>query len=346
MWSLTWHEDVLCEVNGEGGQITSLVFLPDGRQLASACKDDSAIRLWSVEHGREVEPPMNHGVAVSAIAASKDGKWIVSGGLDGNVVIWNTTSHQKEGKSSESHELKITALDVSPDSLRVVSGSDDGAIMVWRIDSQPALHLELCPLGHQPEDSSDTSPVSSVKFSPAGGRIASGYIRSGYYTIRIWHSRTGDQLASISTDGQSTRSLAWSSDGRRLFTGGPHGSIKCFDIMTQRCLAKWEDPQSDVITSLLVSDTGQFLISGSASGRTIGIWDIRDISTCKLLHSYRRSDVLSAAISPNELYLVSGGKDRKIYRRCLSKVVERSYFFHVSIHHPHELIIFSPLLST
>ena len=286
---------------------------------------------------------MNLGVAVSAIAASKNGKWIVSGGVDGNVAIWNTTSHLQEGKSSESHKLKITALDVSPDSLDVASGSDDGAVMVWRIDPQPALRLELSPLGHQPEDS---SPVSSVKFSPAGSRIASGYIRSGYYTIRVWHSQTGDQLASFPTDGQSTRSLAWSSDGRQLFAGGPHGSIRCFDIVARRRLAKWEDSQSDVITSLHVSNTGQFLISASASGRTVDIWDIRDISARKHLHSYRRSDVLSVAMSPNELYLVSGGKDRKIYKRCLSKVVETSYFFYVSIHHPHELIVFIPLLST
>lgn len=328
LWSLTWYEDVLCKVNGEGGQISSLVFLPDGRQLASAFKDDSTIRLWSAENGLEAEPPMNLGVAVSAIAASKDGMWIVSGGVDGNVAIWNTTSRLKEGQSSESHKLKITALDVSPDSLRVVSGSDDGTIMVWRIDSQPALHLELVsPLGHQLEDS---SPVSSVKFSPAGGRIASGYIRSGYSTIRIWNSWTGDQLASFPTDGQSTRSITWSSDGRRLFAGGPHGSIRCFDVVAQRRLAKWENSQSDVITSLHVSGGGQFLISASASGRTVDIWDIRDVSACKHFHSYRSADVLSTAMSPNELYLVSGGKDRKIYRRCLSKVVEMSYFFHVS----------------
>ncbi|KIJ65763.1 hypothetical protein HYDPIDRAFT_87169 [Hydnomerulius pinastri MD-312] len=283
---------------------------------------------------------MNLGVTVNAIAASKDGKWIVSGGVDGKVVIWNTTSRQKEGESGGRHELKITALDVTPDSSRVASGSDDGTVMVWRIDSEPALRLELCLLRHP-----DSSPVSSVKFSPAGGRIASGYTRSGYSTIRIWHSCTGDQLASIPTDGQSTRSLAWSSDGQRLFAGGPCGSIRCFDVATQRRIAKWEDSQSDVITFLCVSNTGQFLISASASGRTIDIWDIRDISTCKHLHSYRRSEVLSAAISPDGLYLVNGGKDRKIYKRCLSDVVETSYFFHVSIHHLYKFIIFIPLLS-
>ena len=165
-----------------------------------------------MEHGWEVKPLINLGVAVSTIAASKDGKWIVSRGVDGNVAIWNTASHQKEGKSSESHGLKITVLDVSPDSLHVASGSDDGTVMVWRIDSQPqALHLKLSPLQRQPKDS---LPVLSVKFSPASGRITSGYIRSGYHTIQIWHSWTGDQLASIPTNGQSTRLLAWSSDGR------------------------------------------------------------------------------------------------------------------------------------
>ncbi|KAF8450953.1 hypothetical protein L210DRAFT_2422437 [Boletus edulis BED1] len=85
-------------------------------------------------------------------------------------------------------------------------------------------------------------------------------------------------------------------------------------------------PGDDSITSLRVSDSNQFLISYSSPGRMVDIWDIRDTPASKPLCSYSRC--VAASTSPDDLYLASGGDDRKISIRSLTGVVKPSYFFH------------------
>ncbi|KAF8415910.1 WD40-repeat-containing domain protein, partial [Boletus edulis BED1] len=173
-----------------------------------------------------IHPTMEHGLVVNALVASRDGKWIVSGDDDGVVVIWNAAAHPiqelGEFKATEEGRHKITALDVSSDSSRVAVGSANGTMAIWSIETRVRI---VGPLRHR-----SLSQVSSLKFSPAGGRIASGYLAVGGddCSIRLWHSQTGAQLESIRNP-HSTYSLAWSVDGHRLFAGGPNGSIRCFD---------------------------------------------------------------------------------------------------------------------
>ncbi|KIJ11815.1 hypothetical protein PAXINDRAFT_15388 [Paxillus involutus ATCC 200175] len=262
---------------------------------------------------------MNLGVAVHVIASSKDGNLIVTGDVDGKVVFWDT-SLQKRCEAAERHGKMITALDVSSHR-HVASGSNDGTVIVWKM-GKPGFPPVPGPLMHHGSIS-----VSSVKFSPAGSHIASACAHWGC-GVRIWHTRTGDQIESIRIDGSPTHSLAWSSDGRRLFAGCSNGSISCLDVITRKPFSKVVEPRpgDDSISSLHVSNSDQFLISFSAPGRTVDIWDIRDTPAYESLRSYSRC--ISASVSPDDLYLASSGDNTKIYIRSLSAVVEASYFFH------------------
>lgn len=307
--------------------------------MASLCKRDNKIQLWSMENDRleEIESPMvEHGTVISAIAASKDGKWIVSGNDDGVVVIWNTTTLpiQKVGelKAVKGDGRRITALDISPDSSRIAIGSENGMMVIWCIERKERI---LGPLQHQ-----TMSPVSSIKFSPVGGRIASSHLDHGRgdCSIQLWHSRTGARLESIGNP-HSTYSLAWSVDGHRLFAGGSAGSIKCFNVLT-RTLVEWRAPSiRDLITSLRVSNSGQILVSMS-SGRVnaIDIWNIWSIppSPCKPLRS--RNEVLMTSISPDDAHLISVGRDNDVTLWSLSTLIHKSYLSHVSIPDLYEFI--------
>ncbi|KAI5991684.1 hypothetical protein F5J12DRAFT_897480 [Pisolithus orientalis] len=309
-------DDALCQIDGPRGQILSLVFLADGKRVVCACKAEKTIRMWNIE-GHGEEQLMNLGVSVNAITSSKDGNLIVAGGVDGKVVVWDT-SLQKSCEAAERHGRMITALDVS--SLHVASGSSDGTILVWKL-GEPGFPPVPGPLMHH-----DSFSVSSVKFSPAGSHIASACAHWGC-SVKIWNARTGHQLAPIRIDGSPTHSLAWSSDGRRLFAGCSNGSISSFDTVTQKSSKVVEPrPGDDAISSLRISNSDQFLVSFSAPGRTVDIWDIRNTPACTPIRSYNRC--VSASISPDDLYLASSGIDRKISIRSLSKLVEASYFFH------------------
>ena len=317
--------DHLHEVNIEprhldihGGAVTSLVFLDDGKHIVCGCKDGS-IRRWRVSDWGEIGPTMKSDGTVNSVAASQDGKWVVSGGAGCKVTIWDASSHEKVGESTEQYERGVTALDISPDSSCVAAGSEDGSVIIWCLESRERI---AGPLRHK------QSRVSSVKFSPTGDRLASACTGWDCDSIRIWHSRTGDQLACLSADTKPTYSFAWTRDGRRLFAGGPRGSIRCFNVTTQSILSRFGDQISDSVTSLCISNNGRFLVAGSASGCSLSFWDINTLQPI-LPTLFQPSEVLTIAISPDDQHLASGAIDKKITVRSLPDIVPLSYFFHV-----------------
>lgn len=322
--------DILCRIDGLGGPISSLMFFAGGRRIATFRKGDHKLRVWSVENDqlqKETDSsPIEHDprATINAIASSKDGRYIISGDDHGNVMIWNTATHpsQKVGELVAA-EGKITALDVSPDSLRFVSGSEDGEMVVWSIEKGERL---VGPLKHQ------GLPVSSVKFSPTGGRIASAYdvVDRDNCSVQIWHSCTGAQLESVPI-AEPTCSLAWSTDSQRLFVGGSRGSVQCFDIANRYLLPECRARSRDLMTSLCLTRNGQLLVSVS-SGRAsvIDIWDTCNIRPSEPLRSC--SEVYIASISPDDTRLASVATENDITIRSLSTVIDTTYLFYVSMH--------------
>lgn len=298
--------------------VMSLVYHVDGKHIVGGCKDGS-IRRWRLDDWCEIGPMMKSDGTVNSVAASLDGRWIASGGVDCKVTIWNATSHQKASESAERHQTGVTALDISSDSLYVATGSEAGLVFVWRMESGGRV---AGPLKHQ------ESQVSSVRFSPIGDRLASACTGWDCNSIRIWHGRTGEQLACLSADTKPTYSLAWTRDGRRLFAGGPRGSIRCFDIASQSVLSGFWDQISDSVTSLEISNNGRFLVAGSASGCSLSLWDVNTFQRIRSTF-FQPSEVLTVAISPDDQHLVTGSSDKKIYIRCLSDIVPMTYFYHV-----------------
>ncbi|KAF8553285.1 hypothetical protein OG21DRAFT_1485545 [Imleria badia] len=303
-------------IDVNGSPVTSLVYLVDGKHIVGGCKDGS-IRRWRVNDGREIGPVMKSDGTVNSVAASPDGKWIASGGVDRKVTIWNADSHQKAGELTEQHQSGVTALDISPDSSWIAAGSEDGLVFVWRMESR---ELVVGPLRHQ------ESQVSSVRFSPTGDRLASACTGWDCHSIRIWDRRTGDQLVCLSADTKPTYSLSWTRDGRRLFAGGPRGSIRCFDIRSQSIISGFGD-LSDSVTSLSISNNDRFLVASSASGSSFGLWDVNTFQPIRPT-VFQPSEVLTVAISPDDEHFVIGSIDKKISIRSLSDMVPLTYFFH------------------
>ncbi|KAG8723617.1 hypothetical protein FRC09_002534 [Ceratobasidium sp. 395] len=72
--------------------VTSVVFSPDSRYIASA-STDSSIRIWSVETKEMCgEPLAGHKSEVAGIAFTSDGNCLVSGSGDRTVKIWDVRS--------------------------------------------------------------------------------------------------------------------------------------------------------------------------------------------------------------------------------------------------------------
>ena len=113
--------------------VTSTVFSPDGRWLASGSLDKT-IKLWEVASGREVRTFKGHAHGVASLAFSPDGRWLASGGEDKMVKIWEVTTG-REAQTLRGHVNDVTSVAFSPDGELVAGGSLGQTIRIWRLST-------------------------------------------------------------------------------------------------------------------------------------------------------------------------------------------------------------------
>ncbi|KAF2148087.1 hypothetical protein K461DRAFT_206629, partial [Myriangium duriaei CBS 260.36] len=94
------------------GCINAVCFSPDGRYVASA-SEDRIVKVWEIEHRREVRNLSGHMHGVNTVCFSPDGELIASGSEDNSVKIWTTQGTAV--KTLKGHSNSVTALCFSSD---------------------------------------------------------------------------------------------------------------------------------------------------------------------------------------------------------------------------------------
>ena len=123
------------------------------------------------------------------------------------------------------------------------------------------------------------SPVLDVAFSPDGERLATG-TQAGI--VRIWTTKTGQELQQWPAHRDNATSVAFSSDGRYVATGGWDQTVKVWDVEkvlqgeVDEPLLRWE--HNSRVWSVSFSPDGERL--ASAGGKEadekgeVKVWDI------------------------------------------------------------------------
>ena len=322
--------------HSHSAEVTSVVFSPDGRILASGSWDHT-IRLWDMETKKVTAILQGHSDGVTSLTFSPDGKTLTSGSWDHTIRLWDmelkkkTTVLQghllpvtslafspggktlasgswdhtirlwdmepnKETAAWQGHSLPVTSLAFSPDGKTLASGSDDNTIRLWDMESRK----ETASLPGHSDD------VTSLAFSPDGKTLASG---SRDKTIRLWDTRSKKQTGAWQGHSGPVYSLAFSPDGKTLASSSWDHIIRLWDTWSKKQTAAWQGHSGDV-TSLAFSPGGSTLASGS-DDNTIRLWDTR---SKKQTGAWQRhsDDVNSVAFSPDGKTLTSGSRDHTI----------------------------------
>ncbi len=211
-----------------------------------------------------------------------------------------------------------SSVTYSPDGTRVASVAENYStgkyfITIWDVTMGSYLPLMTFKeiLGE----------ITSLAYSPDGTRIVSGNANN---TLKIWDSRTGQELMTLVGHTTSVNAVAYSPDGTRIVSGAGEWTqsskeLKIWDAQTGNILmtlyhADNYDPNvfpPEKINSVTYSPDGTKIISGSDDG-TLKVWDAQTGNQLMALdHTYLETngfesdDVNSITYSPDGSHIAS-----------------------------------------
>ncbi|WP_225895973.1 AAA-like domain-containing protein, partial [Dendronalium phyllosphericum] len=169
-------------LEGHGDTVSSVVFSPDGKTLASASVDKT-IKLWNLDTGKVITTLRGHSDKVYSVVFSPDGKILASASLDKTIKLWNLDTGKVIATLRE-HSEAVYWVVFSPDGKTLASASADKTIKLWNLDT----HKVITTLrGH-------SNSVYSVVFSPDGKTLASA---SSDNTIKLWNLDTHKVITTL-----------------------------------------------------------------------------------------------------------------------------------------------------
>ncbi|KAK7683552.1 hypothetical protein QCA50_013387 [Cerrena zonata] len=276
--------------------VYSVIFLPDGKRVASACGND--VYIWEVrrntpeEEGESFSTHEEHIGKITSVQFSPDGGRLLSGSVDGTVHVRDTQTYAilpELGREDFHSPVVSTVFSVDGD--YVYSALQDRTIAIW--GETPCNSIEA-----HPEDIIDIA----VYCSPAGERIVSA---CNDQQIRVW-TRDGQLIAGpFPSTAYGLTSFAVSKDGLIAF-GALDGSINILNAETEELTGPLGG-HYDGVTALTFSTDGKLLASGSGEEEsTIYVWDVETSSVVYGPFYGLSGGITSVALSSDGRILVAG----------------------------------------
>ncbi len=245
----------------------------------------------------------------SIVRFSSDAKEIIVGNLD-SLNIYDHKEHTQ--KNIIPFWAQITSLEYSPqqDYLAVNQGN------ILQIRDRQGKLL------HQNQKHEDW--ILAFAFSSDGELLLSGGIDR---VIRMWETKTGDELRTFKGHLGGIRSLSFFSREASILSGSIDHTIKLWNIETGKETQTFRGHES-IVTALYGTFDGQHFISGSELG-CIKIWSVDEGKEVQTLSGHD-SAVHSLDLSPDQRYLISTAEDGylNIWDMQTAKLIHRFYSPH------------------
>jgi WD40 repeat protein len=241
-------------VQGHTGQINSVTFSPDGRQLVSAGAD-ATIRIWNASNPKL--SPVTLRNEISLIQPTPKGIAHTAG-------LLAAACNQGPGfvLSLAPQQIAVQTVAYRPDGRLLGSGGIDGAVKRWDVAKSGPLDTFFAQRG----------AVRSLTFSPDGQSLACASER----TVQVWKLLAGSARfhSDFEVDSSSVLALGFSSDGRFLAAGTADGTVEIWRPKELRWVRYFTFKGHTREIRSVAFRPNSSEVASAGMDRTVKVWDV------------------------------------------------------------------------
>ncbi|ACK66389.1 WD-40 repeat protein [Rippkaea orientalis PCC 8801] len=243
LWDQTGQ--LLKTLEGHANWVMSVIFSRNSQEIVSG-GEDAMLKFWSREGDLFASLLSPHG-DIGSINISADNQYLVFTGDSGKMSLW-----QQGGSVIEilrGHTSGVTGVHFSPDGQLMASVSNDQTVKLWQFDPQ-AKRMELQQTLEYRKGEPEGG-LKNVNFTPDGQYL----ITTSYdNTLQSWNvkkalTHSSIQGEIIAKNNTVVNRFRISSDGKRLALASADGTIKLWDLKSQKLLKILTTNQSPSLTN-------------------------------------------------------------------------------------------------
>jgi WD40 repeat protein/class 3 adenylate cyclase len=262
-WASIWDAKTgrkIMTLPGEGPNVRSVEFSPDGTRIITANEDRTAI-VWDASSGKELFTLYGHTDLVEQAGFSPDGTRIVTVADDRQIKVWDAATGQ-ELLTLAGHSGAVWLFSFSRDNQHIVTTSIDRTVKVWSV--APA--QELLTVVNGPRILFPAG--AKVVYSPDGTRLATA---NSDLAPKVWDVGTGKLLFELPGHTDIVTNIAYNADGTQIGTASNDGTAKIWDAITGKELLSFTG-HTDYVFGINFSPDGSRLATSSWD-KTAIVWD-------------------------------------------------------------------------
>ncbi len=292
--------------------IAEALITSDNKYILTARSD--SIKMFDRSSGSLVRQFYAREGSPEQLTVSNDDRFVAAIEY-GIAEVWDLKSGKLILKAGDYSQNKILSLAFSTDGKQIITGSEKRVTDVYDIASGEKILTLKGYLNQVDERILNDSYmywaalVNEAKLSPDGKYIAIG--RTGN-NAKIIDFKSGKVFKTLKGHKSMVISLCFSPDGKFLATGGIDGKAIVWDVETGnpvRTITFTDEKLA--IFSVDISSDGKLLATADWGGY-VCIWDIETGRNLKVISPHDRTGVYQVRFSPNGVYIISAGLDRKL----------------------------------
>jgi WD40 repeat protein len=292
--------ELLHVLESDNWDIQGVAFDPSGTRVLVNPREGMAA-VWNLTADDTpivLEEPVDF--RVFRAAWSPDGRFVVtSGTVTAPARLWDPESGELLRDFGEPPSGD-TAF--SPDGRLLATAESGGLVRIWRVATGSALHSLQASGAAVGSSAGLPGFVSSVRFSPDGGRLLTG---AGDGSARIFDVGTGEQVAYLPAHADLVALAVWSPDGEEVATASHDRTARVWNPATEFVVTL--RGHAAALNSVQFSPDGQYVLTGGDDGLA-RVFEAHTGNESTELRGHQGGSV-TAAFSPDGGVVLTAGQD-------------------------------------